>query len=222
MNATGPLPPATLSLKVDLLAVFPTGPTMKSILVHLFLVGFSLNAFALTGFAEKPGADDQSDNGKIVVVGRASVKPTKSKVSLSGIAENARSIATLPATQKPDGFFQELSWIITGPPRWPSRIRVETVSGWDVSIISAQLFYDDGGLLLRGKVERTGTISTDGYLDARLLDENRQLIRSWKVQYFPRDLPRIGRGSLGWGSYAKTISPVPPKLAYVVVQYHGR
>jgi hypothetical protein len=195
---------------------------MKSILAHLFLVGFSLNAFALTGFAEKPGTDVQSDNGKVVVVGRAPAESTKSKVSLSGIAENARSIARLPATQKPDGFFQELWWIMNGPPRWPSKITVETVSGWAVSIISAQLFYTDGGLLLRGKVERTGWISPEGYLDVRLLDENRQLIRSWKVQYFPRDLPRTGRGSLGRGSYAKTISPVPPKLAYVVVQYHGR
>jgi hypothetical protein len=195
---------------------------MKSILVHLFLVGFSLDAFVLTGFAEKPGTDDQSDSGKVVVVGRAPAEPAKSKVSLSTVSQNVRSIARLPAPQKPDGFFQAMWWSIAGPPRWPSKIRVETVSGWDVSIISAQLFYRDSGLLLRGKVQRTGTSNPEGYLDVRLLDENRQLIRSWNVQYFPRDLPRIGRGSAGWGSYATTISSVPPKVACVVVQYHGR
>jgi len=78
---------------------------MKSILVHLFLVGFSLDAFVLTGFAEKPGTDDQSDSGKVVVVGRAPAEPAKSKVSLSTVSQNVRSIARLPAPQKPDGFF---------------------------------------------------------------------------------------------------------------------
>jgi hypothetical protein len=195
---------------------------MKNILVHLFLVGFSLDA-ALTGFAEKPGTEDRPDNGKVVVVGRAPAEPTKPKALLSRIAENIRSIGKLPPPQKPDGLFQELWWSIKGPPRWPSNIKVEAISDWNVSILSAQLFYSDGDLLLRGKVKRTGTTSTEGYLDVRLLDENRHLIRSWKVQYFPRDLSEIERRSHGQASYATTINPVPLKLAYIVVQItHSR
>jgi hypothetical protein len=194
---------------------------MKSNFVYGFVAGFGLSAVALTGSASEQSTHDPAKKGEMVVIGRATVEPARRNVSPSRIAENMRSIARLPAPQKPDGLLQMLWWTVTGPPRWPSDIKVETISGWGVAIISAQLFYRDGGLLLRGKVGRTGMTIDGGHLDVLLLDQDRQLISSRKIEHFLQDLPSNVRGSQGRASYATTINPTPPELAIIVVRSHS-
>ena len=114
----------------------------------------------MTGFASEP-------EGEVVTLRRAIVEASGRGVSLSRIPENIRSIGRLPAPQKPDGLLQMLWWTLRGLPLWPSNIKVETISGWGVAILSAQLFYQDGGLLLRGKLGRTGVTIAEGHVDIR-------------------------------------------------------
>ena len=146
----------------------------------------------------------------------------RAEVSLTKMSQNIQAVAALPSSQQPDGFLQLICWILNGPPAWPSNFKVEKVSGDGVSLSSVQLSFGRGkSLHVRGIVQRAGIAPFAGHLDLLLLNANRILINSWKLDYFPREIPHNFRGLIGRSTYATTIYPMPPKLSIIVIKYHG-
>ena len=89
-------------------------------------------------------------------------------------------------------------------------------------IIAARAVFASPGIQVYGYVRNSfGVSGSRGHVDIILRLENGQLVSAVPVDYFPRPIPPILRGSGGRSRFSAHFAEVPNGLASVIVRYHG-
>lgn len=141
---------------------------------------------------------------------------------LQTLEENGRVESRLPALQRPDGLFQSLKWLLTGPVQAPPGLRAEAVGTSGFAITTVQLAQEGEGLRVRGDIQRQGPGAGYGRLDIDLLDLGRRLLSTRAVSYVPNPVPMSYRGFIGRSEFTTRFNRLPPGAAIVRVRFQPK